>query len=213
MDFTDFSLRISKIKNLDLPGTAAHHLMVPADRAGLLAEGGDPDPNAREAAVMLLFYADRAGRTRIPLILRPSYDGVHADQVGLPGGKRETADPDLLATALRETREEIGVALPMSDVLTDLSNVYIPPSRFRVTPYLGLVREPVDFVLQESEVAQLIEADLEDLLDDAKIIFRDIPTAYGMSRKVPAFDLNGYVVWGATAMILSEARALILQLV
>lgn len=170
--------------------------------------GRDP----QEAGVMALFYPGGKGDTRFLLILRNSYPGVHSDQVGFPGGKREAGDANLLFTALRETEEEVGVPAKRISIVKELSQLYIPPSNFQVQPYLGLVQESVTFRPDPLEVQALIEVPLEQFMDEAIITSRPMRTSYADMINVPVYTLEGYTVWGATAMMLSEIRELLSQI-
>ncbi len=160
---------------------------------------------------MALFYPDSKRLTKLLLILRKTYKGVHSNQIALPGGKVEPEDIDLQATALRETEEEVGVQSGHVGVIRSLSEVYIPPSNFEVHPFVGLYKEPLPFVLQESEVASLVEVSLIDFLDDGNIFQQKLSTSYADNIDIPAFKLNGYTVWGATAMMLNEIKELLKQ--
>ena len=88
---------------------------------------------------------------------------------------------------------------------------YIPPSNFYVYPFLGYSTSALDFVRQEDEVEGLIEVTLEDFLSDSAVITKRLSTSYMDDIDVPAFLLNGHVVWGATAMMLSEVKVLLLS--
>ncbi len=165
--------------------------------------------NARQAGVLALCYPDTEERARLLLILRPTYAGVHSGQVAFPGGSREAGDSDLLATALREAREEVGLPPSQVSPLRALTPLYIPPSNFEVSPYLGVTDRPQVFRRQPSEVASLIEVPLELLLDARSITTRRLSTSYARDIEVPAFLLEGHVVWGATAMMLNELRLLL----
>jgi len=211
MDFNDFSQRISKIKNLPLPGTVSHYKMAPQERIRKLAEIRDLGKTPRKAGVLALFYPGNGNMTCLLLILRNTYKGVHSNQIGFPGGKQETEDTDLLATAIRETNEEVGVPPERLTILRSLSHLYIPPSNFEVWPFIGLYDKKIPFVLQQKEVAALIEVPLTDFLDDGKVVNHNLSTSYAKSVDVPAFLFNGYIVWGATAMILSEIKELLKQ--
>ena len=90
-----------------LPGRAAQYRMAPTPRPGA-EEGEPPAADARHSGVLILFYP-HDGDIYFPLTLRATYNGVHSGQVSLPGGGREPQDADIIATALRETQEEIGV--------------------------------------------------------------------------------------------------------
>ncbi|MDG1572575.1 CoA pyrophosphatase [Robiginitalea sp. M366] len=171
-----------------------------------------PD-QARQAGVMALFYPGQDTLARLLLIVRPTYPGVHSGQVAFPGGGREPEDEDLLQTALRETREEVGV--PEGDVqcLRPLSPLYIPPSNYTVSPHVGLCTARPNFRPDPEEVAGLIEVPVQELLGPENIVSRPMTTSYAHRIEVPAFTFQGHIVWGATAMILSELRSLLRQVV
>jgi 8-oxo-dGTP pyrophosphatase MutT (NUDIX family) len=208
MNFNDFTEQVAKIKNLPLPGTSSHYKMAPEIRIRELEAEGIIKKNPKKAGVMALFYPNDEDLTHLLLILRKSYEGVHSNQVSFPGGKEEKQDKDLLATALRETYEEVGIEPEQVQVIRSVSQVYIPPSNFEVTPYVGIFRKTHPFVLQQDEVAKIIEVPLPDFMDDAKLITQTLSTSYAKNVEVPAFNLNGYTVWGATAMMLNEIREL-----
>ncbi|WP_024480085.1 NUDIX hydrolase [Cellulophaga baltica] len=210
MNFDDFSKRISKIKNLPLPGADSHYKMAPDIRIEELEKLDKVPKKARKAAVMSLFYP-KEEETTLLLILRKTYKGVHSNQIGFPGGKAEKFDPDLLHTALRETHEEVGVLPENVEVIKSLTELFIPPSNFEVQPYIGLYKNPSPFIIQEREVAALVEVSLQDFMDDTAIFSQNLTTSYAENIDVPAFKLNGYTVWGATAMMLSEVKELLKQ--
>lgn len=174
----------------------------------LLAKRDHSD--AKQSGVLILLYPGQLQETyRFALIRRPEYEGVHSGQVSLPGGRYEPSDRDLSDTALRETEEEIGVIASSVELLGALSELYIPPSNFMVHPFVGWTdRRPV-FIPDHQEVEEVIEADLTDLMDDRKIKKRKIPLRNGLVILAPCFELGGSVVWGATAMILSEFREVV----
>ncbi|MBT8297522.1 MAG: CoA pyrophosphatase [Maribacter sp.] len=211
MNFDDFALRSSKIKNLPLPGTSSHYKMAPLIRIKELEAGYIKRKNPKKAGVLALFYPDKSRATNLLLILRKTYQGVHSNQIGFPGGKLEKEDLDIMHTALRETQEEVGVPPPEVSIIKPLTEIYIPPSNFEVQPFLGLYENPKPFILQESEVESLVEVSLDDFMDDAKVFTQKLSTSYAKNIDVPAFKLNGYTVWGATAMMLSEIKELLRQ--
>ncbi len=211
MDYTFFSQQVSKIKNLPLPGEAAHFKLAHKDRIAELENVNPQRKNARKAGVMALFYPKFDNVTHLLLILRKTYKGVHSNQIAFPGGKFELEDADLEETALRETNEEVGVPVERVSIVKTLSQVYIPPSNFIVQPFIGLYKEPLPFVVQETEVESLVEVSLSDFLNDANLFEQTLSTSYAKNVIVPAFKLNGYTVWGATAMMLSEVKELLKQ--
>lgn len=163
----------------------------------------------KQAGVMALFYPSIQNTTQLLLILRKTYQGVHSNQIGFPGGKVEKSDKDLLHTALRETSEEVGVPANRVTVLKRLTEVYIPPSNFLVQPFVGLYETPGPFIIQEEEVEALVEVRLDDFLNKENEIAQRLTTSYANNILVPAFKLNGYTVWGATAMMLNEIKDLL----
>ncbi|WP_369413842.1 NUDIX hydrolase [Lentiprolixibacter aurantiacus] len=164
--------------------------------------------NPKKAAVMALFYPDLDNLTRLLLILRKKYPGVHSGQVGFPGGREEPGDRSMLDTALRETEEEVGAESTKIEVIRPVSQLFIPPSNFEVYPFLGIYPGTPEFRKQASEVEDLVEVPLTEFLDDQNIISTRMTTSYARDIEVPAFSLGGHTVWGATAMMLSEIREL-----
>ncbi len=197
---------------MPLPGEEYHYAMAPIERLKELKATAKRQNNAKQAGVMALFYPDRADQTNFVLILRNSYPGVHSAQVGFPGGQFEANDGDLKNTALRETEEEVGVPGKAIQIIRPLTQIYIPPSNFMVSPYLGLLDHTPKFIPDPSEVQDIIQVPLKQLLDDSARITRKLSTSYASSIEVPAFDLQGHVVWGATAMMLNEAREMLSRL-
>ncbi|APQ16337.1 NUDIX hydrolase [Maribacter hydrothermalis] len=211
MDFKYFEQQISKIKDLPLPGEASQFKMAPEFRLDELKLINSSVKNPRQAAVMALFYPSVSQKANLLLILRKTYKGIHSNQVGFPGGKVEKADTGLLSTALRETHEEVGVEPNDVTVIKEISEIFIPPSNFIVQPFIGLYKYPKPFVKQDHEVALILEVPLIDFLDENKIVTKKLTTSYASNIEVPAFKLNGYIVWGATAMMLSEIKELLKQ--
>lgn len=209
MDFRDFEKRIVKVTKMELPGEAVQFKMAPMERLQELKRIARDKDTAKRAGVLSLFYPSENFETRLILILRKTYEGVHSAQVGFPGGKLEEEDISIQDTALRETEEEVGISRETISVLKKLTEIYIPPSNFFVQPFLGITTESPKFIPQEEEVEALIEVTLHDFMNDANIITKTLSTSYAHSIEVPAFHLNGHVVWGATAMMLNEVRELL----
>ena len=211
MNFNFFEQQISKIKDLPLPGEASQYKMDPESRLEELQRINISQKNPRRAGVMALFYPTNNMGTNLLLILRKTYKGVHSNQVAFPGGKEEKSDDGLLTTALRETYEEVGVAPKDITVIKEISEIFIPPSNFMVQPYIGLYRNPKPFVKQDAEVELILEVPVSDFLDDTLVVSKKMTTSYAVDIEVPAFKLNGYIVWGATAMMMNEIKELLKQ--
>lgn len=207
MDFNSFLTHISRLEHAPLGGLESQFKMAPALRLKFTEES-IAKRNPKESAVMALFYPDKEEQTRFLLILRPSYNGTHSAQISFPGGKRDANDPSLISTALRETEEEVGISQERITILRELTKTYIPPSNFWVTPFMGYLSKHPEFITND-EVEQLIEVKAVDLIDDQFLITKNLTTSYMQNIDVPCFFFNNHIVWGATAMILSEVKDLL----
>ncbi len=205
MNFNLFFNAISAISEVDLPSVSSHVKMAPLERVKSLEEMEDFSDSAKIAAVMMLFYP-KGEVAHLVLIVRNAYPGVHSSQIAFPGGKVEETDLGLQETALRETFEEIGIPSDQINVVRSFSSIYIPPSNFLVFPFMGISPKELQFVLQEEEVAGIIEMPVSMLLDDSIIAHKILDTSYAKEITVPVFQIHDHAVWGATAMMLSELK-------
>lgn len=205
MLFNDFVKYIPKIEKETLLSTDAHAKMAPLERISFLKEENYLDKNPRRAAVLMLFYPKNQ-ITHLALIVRNSYPGVHSSQIGFPGGKVEEEDANLEETALRETHEEIGIHPNKIQIIKPFSEIYIPPSNFLVAPFMGISNEELSFVPDLDEVKRVLEFSIADFLDENTITKVTMSTSYATDIEVPAFMVDKYVVWGATAMMMSELK-------
>lgn len=169
---------------------------------------------ARPAAVLVLVAPDAAGEARVVLIERTSYDGHHSGEIAFPGGAAEAGDEDLVATAIREASEEIGLDAAEIGlrVVGALEVFWIPVSNFRVTPVVALADRLPTWTPDPREVARVIDAPVAAFLPDAPIQqmereVREWRIRYG------AYALDeigeGPGVWGATARILGQLGAVL----
>ena len=165
-------------------------------------------PNAREGAVMSLIYPIN----NIPHILfieRPVYEGVHSGQIAFPGGKIEKTDASTLAAALRETKEEIGVNKEQIEVIGSLSKVYVLSSNFLVYPFVGVLQEKPIIIPDKIEVANTLEVPIYTFFEQGIIKEKKMKSAMGITLNAPYYDIAGKILWGATAMMVSELCAVI----
>lgn len=187
-----------------LPGLDAQAKMAPMRQAITMR----PLDNHRKAGVVALLYPHME-EMHILFIIRGYHPkDRHSGQIGFPGGKYEETDEDMLDTALREVEEEIGVVRSSIEIITPLTERYLIPSNFLISPFLGYMSERPDFVLQEEEVAGIVEIPISMFQKDIKKI-KDIDSPSGLIKNVPYYDLDGHTLWGATAMIMSEIEAII----
>lgn len=163
-------------------------------------------PNARKGAVLVLFYPVE-NRLHTVLTLRHSYEGAHSGQVSFPGGSMEEDDESLWHTALREAHEEIGLDISRVKRIGTLSQVYIPPSNFLVTPYVAGLQSRPAYIPDSREVARIIEAPILHLFEEDRLKEKDMYIRT-MQREIAVkyFALDGETVWGATGMMLNELK-------
>ena len=205
MLFSEFIKYVPKIEKEKLLSTDAHAKMAPLERISFLKEINYLDKKPKKAAVLMLFYPKNE-ITHLALIVRNTYPGVHSSQIGFPGGKVELEDLDLMHTALRETHEEVGVHPEKVTIIKPFSEIYIPPSNFLVYPFMGISHEELEFIPDLDEVKRVLEFPLSLFLDDTTISNVKMTTSYATDIEVPAFMVEKYVVWGATAMMMSELK-------
>jgi 8-oxo-dGTP pyrophosphatase MutT (NUDIX family) len=205
MNFQEFLAFVPKIVAVPLPAQDAHFKMAPPERIQMLKDLDKESLSPKNAAVLMLVYP-KGNIPHLAFILRAAYNGVHSSQVAFPGGKFEQLDVDFNATALRETHEEIGVHPDKMEIIKSLTQIYVPPSNFMVYPFLGICNEEIEFSPDPNEVVAVIELPLMKLLDDAMVINTEIKSSYAESVFTPAFKINEHIVWGATAMMLSELK-------
>jgi 8-oxo-dGTP pyrophosphatase MutT (NUDIX family) len=188
----------------------SHAKMEPIDRVEFMKTFDPEKFSPKNAAVMALVYS-KNGIANLVLILRTSYNGVHSSQVAFPGGKAELFDDNFWATAVRETHEEIGVMPIEIEYICDLTPLYVPPSNFMVYPFLGYSKSELHFKLDPKEVAGIIEISLNDFLYNTQTISKNLTTTYMIDKQVNGFAIHNHFIWGATAMILSELKDLLLN--
>lgn len=193
-----------------LPGYEAQKRMEPSVRADLL---GNTTPNmaTRKSAVMILLYPSGQGLDFV-LIKRQIYDGPHSGQVSLPGGKVDESDTSIEGTALRETYEEVGVEPNQITILGKLTELFIPVSNLLVQPFVGIVAQKPQFSPNLQEVEYIVEVDVAHLLDDSKKSVKVI-TSHGRPITAPYYSFQNEMVWGATAMILSEFEEVVRRII
>lgn len=177
---------------------AAQRLMAPTPR-GWEKRAGPP----KQAAVMILVFADAVGRLHSVLTLRNADLRGHSGQVSFPGGGVEPGDKDALQTALRETVEEIGICAARVQPLGTLANLYIPASHYDVTPVVARYAGKPCFSPNVREVAELFTFALDDLLRP-ELKAEERRLIRGVDVRVPFYAVNDHKVWGATAIMLSE---------
>ena len=189
---------------LPLPGADAHRRFAPVPWLDNWAPDLTPD-DARRAAAMILVFPNDDGLS-IPLTVRHRDLARHAGQVSLPGGALDVGE-SAEAAALREVEEEIGVGADDIRVIGPLSTVWIAVSNFVVHPFVAVTDARPTFRLHPGEVSTLIHAPLATIQDPAKLRWES-RERLGLRVRYPYFEVDGHVVWGATAMMLGEFACL-----
>ena len=206
-----FSTFVPFLKSLPfdrLPGLESQLKMAPLNRKqDIMTLGKGMD--ATLSAVLFLFYPLENGHTATVFIQRPSYNGAHGGQISFPGGRLEPTDPGLDFTALRETHEEVGVPPHTVEILGKLSELFIPPSNFIVSPYVGITQKRPRFIPDEKEVESILEIELSDFFQPAHCQTRELSLIGGYRLTTPCFVINGRIIWGATAMMIREFLELV----
>ena len=193
---------LNRIKNTSLYGEHAHSVYSPPYRP-LFSYEEILEKNPRFAAVNILLYF-KNNEWYFPLMQRTEHErDRHSGQISLPGGSREAEDNSFAHTAIRETSEEMGIEKPYIRIIREMSPVYILPSNFYVHPFVSFTKKNPTFIPQENEVVELIEFPVSTLLQ-----LPDKPEmmvlAGSRNVEVPVINFEGYRIWGATSMILSE---------
>ena len=191
----------------ELPGREAQERMT-----GRVLPMPDEIPsNARQGAVLALLYPVESVLSLL-LIRRTSDGGAHSGQIAFPGGKSEPTDADLIATALREAEEEVGLLSNEVNIIGALSSLYIPVSNFNVHPFIGYANQQPDYILSPVEVESVLEVPISELFHPERMtkVVVTSPADKSFIRKVPAYKLEDEtIIWGATAMMISELQMLL----
>ena len=193
----------------DLPGETAQFRMAPKIRLPM-SQALQSESQPRQSAVLLYLFPQQ-GDWRIVLMKRTDYDGPHGGQVSIPGGRLEPGENHRQA-ALREFEEETGIGVDSRQLLGSLSDLFIPTSSFLVKPYIAHAAERPLFDPDPVEVEALIELMIPALLSDTLVKQGKVRLTSGAWVETPYFDVEGHMVWGATAMILSELREVLRDL-
>ena len=204
---SDFIKKIKQRLQQPLPGEDAQYRMAPTYRPRMTADEILQQQPRLGGVLILLYEKDNEWQT--VFTQRRKYEGVHSGQMSFPGGKKDDTDEDIIQTALREAEEEIGVSKSSLEIIGRLTELYIPPSNFLVHPVVAHLHGDKKFTAQEREVQEIVEIPLSFFLSSNSIKQTEIHLQQGVTTKVPAFIFGEYVIWGATAIMLSELKEIL----
>lgn len=205
---SDFINQFKVATENGLPGDTAHLEVLPLNRP-LTSQIRHESNLFRDSAVAILLF-EKNNSIHTVLIQRPEYQGAHSKQIAFPGGKMDPDDIDLVHTARRESFEEVNLPLGYGELIIELTTVYIPVSKFKVNPFIFFLEEEPEFVPDPREVESIFTFDIFELKREDIIKRTDIQLSNGFKRKdIPYFDIEGNIVWGATALMLAELRAIL----
>jgi 8-oxo-dGTP pyrophosphatase MutT (NUDIX family) len=202
--------KLSERLLLPLPGGDAHEPFR-AHPVGDVRPLFDHKIPPKPGGVIILLY-EEDGRIKFPLIKRQEYAGAHSGQVSFPGGKADPGE-DAVQTALRECEEEIGIDRNLLRVVGKLSDFFVMPSNFMVTPVIAAIGSKPEFKPDTYEVAKILEGDISLLLKADAMKQKEILAAGKYRMMAPHFEIDGEIVWGATAMMLNEFRLVLQEIV
>ncbi len=196
---------------MPLPADEVRKIMAPELRQ--IKDFKMPNPDkAKKAGVMLMLYPHND--TIYTTLMKRAEDGyTHGGQISFPGGRHEKTDENLIVTALRETEEEFGVAQHLIQVVGQLSDLYIPASNSLVSPSIGVLQQRPLFNPNPKEVDTIIEVTLPYMLNPNIIKQGQIKANRRIQLQAPYYDVHGHILWGATAMMMSEFLAIVKQII
>lgn len=157
------------------------------------------DGSYRLASVLVIIYGNDP---RVVMTKKPKYMKFHAGEISFPGGKLDPRDSDLLQTALRETREEIGLVIPKEQVIGQLEPVVTLNSGFLILPFVTVIDE-IPTLVANCEVEDIFHIPLESFL---KTGTQDLDPAHNVINEMYTFEYNRQIVWGASARILKQIQ-------
>jgi len=187
---------------MELPEKVRVRKALSGRKRGCLDEKG-----LARAAVLVPFYED-GGELYLLLTKRTETLSRHKGEIAFPGGGMKEGDPDLLATALREAEEEIGLKPDHVEIIGELDDVVTVASGFVVTPIVGFIPYPYPFRVNPIEIAELIHLPFVVLRQSWR--FR-VETRMRDGREIPIYfyTYGPYTIWGLTARILRQLLELV----
>lgn len=202
MQFTPYEIKIRLSK--PLPGLQSHLKMAPPTRKAELEAAKEAMQFAKKSAVLILLFHEN-DKLKVVFIRRSFYVGIHAGQMAFPGGRYEDSDKTVEETAFREIEEEIGISRDKIELLGRISDIYVPPSNFLISVFVGFLSIKPVYTPDEREVAEVIEVDFDEFLKPENKVVKTfhVPSA-NQSVTAPCYQTAQCDIWGASAMVMNE---------
>ena len=204
MELNKLSQKLQNSLESNLPGKNEQYRMLVKAKQPYIFDKTEED--AIQSAVLLLIYEEN-GNICFMLTERTQTVEHHRGQISLPGGAQEP-DENLSDTALRETEEELGILVDNIKILGALTPLFVSITGFMIYPFIGVITVPLNVIPEPSEVAAVFSVNMNDLINDTNMK-TESRILRGYDVDIPYFSLSGHKVWGATAMILSEFKAIL----
>lgn len=153
-------------------------------------------------AGVLVPVTDSAANPEIILTQRAAHMKTHRGQVAFPGGRREVQDPDLVATALRESHEEIGLLPQDVEIVAPLSQV-ISRYGILVSPFVGLISGREELTPNPEEIDSIFRVPVSFFLEDRRLRTDELAFR-SLKLQVPCWEWEGYQIWGMSAIVLVD---------
>tara|TARA_B100001250_G_C19546556_1_gene677090 strand:- start:96 stop:719 length:624 start_codon:yes stop_codon:yes gene_type:complete len=190
-----------------LPGEKAQSIMMVKSK-NPIQKINNKNEIIPSAVLILLFYNN--DKWNFFLTKRTQSVNYHKGQVSLPGGSQE-GEETLQETAIRETEEEIGVNSKNINIIGQLTPLYVPVSNFKIFPFIGWIKNKPEIKIQDNEVERIFSISIDNFILESTQKFKK-DSLDGKKVIIPYFDINNEIVWGATSVILSEFKKLILDI-
>ena len=207
MSFISFTENLKEVLQKPLPGREGQNKMASEfyleRRIELEKLSGH-----KQSAVCLLFY-EKNNEPHFLMIKRPDTHRYHAGQIALPGGSCD-AEETYEQAALRELAEETGIEVTPETILGRLTPLYIPVSNFYIQPVVAYTDKDFAFI-KSHETELCLEYSLKEFLALEIAGHKEVVATNKLKFKTPYLLVQGFVLWGATAMILSEMKELLKQ--
>jgi len=167
------------------------------------------DPRLKRAAILIPLFK-KEGEYHILLTRRTDKVAHHKGQISFPGGQQDKKDKNLLATALREAQEEMGIEEKDVHILGELDDICTATTDFCVSPFVALIPYPYSFRINPLEIEEVIEVPLSALFDETQF-HQEVGLKNGRTFPVYFYQHKDHTIWGVTASILRQLLELILE--